>query len=231
MLPSGSMARKPVRLVNGAIKKPKAFKIRAPFPCGTVVHINCGYGPNCSPAHKRTNNDSGPNDYYAVDFTRVEPRNGFDKPIVAVAPGVVRFAGWTKRGWAPYGKVVYIEHLFRDQKGHHYHTLYAHLNRVQVKAGHRVKAGEIIGTLGGSSRSRLKKFGPHLHFAMYQDAKNTFGGGRAVLPEPMGRFINLRSGMDFISCGHPDDKERMAIKSLIPSTEPLAFGGLIDISN
>jgi murein DD-endopeptidase MepM/ murein hydrolase activator NlpD len=187
------------------------------------VRVNCAYGTHCSPAHKRTHSPSATNDHYALDLVRLAPGNGFDKSVVAVAPGVVRYAGWTTRGFSPYGKVVYLEHAYRDSEGHRYQTLYAHLNRVKVSKGQRVRAGEAIGTLGGSSKGRLGKLGFHLHFAMYQDARPVLGGGRAVLPEPLGRFASLQPGTQFVSCGKTEP-DRVA---LVPYP-PLAFGGLLD---
>jgi murein DD-endopeptidase MepM/ murein hydrolase activator NlpD len=222
--PTAATARKYKKnKVIGGVSKPGSFRIRHPFPCGVPVHVNCGYGPTCSPAHRRIEATSATNDHYAVDFTRVDSANGYDKAVVSVASGVVLYAGWTRGGWRPYGQLVYIEHTFRED-GHRYQTLYAHLNKVKVKVGQRVRAGTVIGTLGGSSMGRLGKFGPHLHFAMYRDAKRTLGGGRAVLPEPMGHYASLRSGMDMIACGRPTPTP-VASRELSRST---AAGGLFD---
>jgi hypothetical protein len=175
-----------------------------PFPCGVKVKVNCSYGPRCSRAHKRTRSKFSTNDYYALDLSRKEKGNGHDKAVVAVADGIVRLAGWAKRGWAPYGKIVYIEHSFRDNRGRKYQSLYAHLNRVSVRPGQLVKAGDVIGTLGGSSRRRLRRYGSHLHFAVYRGAGSKLGGGRAVVPEPMGHHEDIRRGMVMEACGMPD---------------------------
>ena len=210
---------------TGAIALSSTFSIQSPFPCGTKIRISCGYGPRCSPAHKRINSKTSTNEFYAVDFVRAEPKNGYGKAIVAVAAGVVRFAGWTRRGWAPYGQMVYIDHDFRDQKGRSYQTLYAHLSRVLVKKDQWVQAGTIIGTLGGSSKGKLHRFGPHLHFAMYQGARKNLGGGRAVVPEPLGQYEDLRRGQQMVACGRPAPE-------LFGARQPArdnAFGGLIDV--
>jgi murein DD-endopeptidase MepM/ murein hydrolase activator NlpD len=199
--PGQGVARTAAR--RGAAAKPRSFAVQLPFPCGVQVKVSCGYGPSCSKAHKRTRSQ-GTNDYYALDLVRAERGNGRDKAVVAVAEGVVRIAGWARGGWAPYGKLVYIEHTFRDAKGRTYQTLYAHLHRVRVVPGQRVTAGTVIGTLGGSSRRSLSRYGPHLHFAMYRGARPTLGGGRAVVPEPFGRgHQDLRRGVVMEACGAP----------------------------
>ena len=48
-----------------------------------------------------------------------------------------------------------------------------HLNRIQVKPGDVVKAGQVIGTLGDTGAAT----GPHLHWGMYVN-------GQAVDPVP-----------------------------------------------
>jgi len=177
------------------------LRLQAPFPCGVKIHILCGYG--CAPAHVRTNDPRMSNEYYALDFVREDGRNGFDKPVVSVAAGVVLSAGWATGGGSPYGRMVYIEHAYRDSRGHHYQSLYAHLNSVLVSKGQRVEAGTVLGTLGGSSSGDPRRFGPHLHFAMYQDARPGLGGGHAWRPEPMGGYRDLRTGLTMIACAKP----------------------------
>ena len=177
------------------------FGLQAPFPCGVKIHVLCGYG--CLPAHVRTHDPRKSNEHYALDFVREDSGNGFDKPVVSVAAGIVLHAGWATGGGAPYGRMVYIEHDYRDSRGHHYQSLYAHLNRVLVSEGQRVEARTVLGTLGGSSSGDSRRFGPHLHFVMYQDARPGLGGGRAWRPEPMGGYHNLRTGLKMIACVEP----------------------------
>jgi murein DD-endopeptidase MepM/ murein hydrolase activator NlpD len=84
--------------------------------------------------------------------------NGWDianpegTPVYAVDDGVVKFAGWSNRG---YGNLVVIDHDGR------YQTLYAHLRDApSVSEEQSVVAGEIIGYMGNTGFST----GPHLHF-------------------------------------------------------------------
>lgn len=71
--------------------------------------------------------------------------------IYAPGDGVVEFAG---RSGAGYGVVLVINHGFG------YQTLYAHLSKVLVKVGNKVKRGDLIAKSG---RSGLVS-GPHLHY-------------------------------------------------------------------
>ena len=72
-------------------------------------------------------------------------------PVKAADSGFVVVAGWSNDG---YGNHIVIDH----RNG--YQTLYAHLNRIYVKAGDSVGKGAEIGQMGNSGRST----GPHLHF-------------------------------------------------------------------
>jgi septal ring factor EnvC (AmiA/AmiB activator) len=59
-------------------------------------------------------------------------------PVLAVAPGVVRFAGWF-RG---YGQLVILDH------GDRYFTVSGHLGELEVEVGDAVAAGQAIGSVG-----------------------------------------------------------------------------------
>lgn len=71
-------------------------------------------------------------------------------PIYATADGVVSRAG----PFSSYGNYVSIEH------GGQLQTRYAHMSRVAVSDGARVKKGDVIGYVGSTGRST----GPHLHY-------------------------------------------------------------------
>ncbi|MCA0903325.1 M23 family metallopeptidase [Qipengyuania aquimaris] len=84
-------------------------------------------------------------------------------PIYATADGVVSKA----ERFSSYGKFVSIEHGARIQ------TRYAHMSRIAVSDGARVKKGDLIGYVGSTGRST----GPHLHYEVRID-------GEAVNPVP-----------------------------------------------
>lgn len=71
--------------------------------------------------------------------------------VRAADEGTVIAAGWSTVG---YGNYVIIRHIDGFQ------TLYAHLSRIDVKAGQKVARGQQIGLVGSTGHST----GPHLHF-------------------------------------------------------------------
>jgi len=96
-------------------------------------------------------------------------------PVLAVAPGKVTWAGY---GFSqgiedlgdPYGQAVAIKHDF-GYKGRQLTTVYGHMDRVDVIAGQRVEAGDIIGAVGNTGHST----GPHLHLEVrVEDTKRYF---------------------------------------------------------
>lgn len=72
-------------------------------------------------------------------------------PVRAADGGYVQLAG--RDTWG-YGNQVVIDH------GNGYLTRYAHLQKIQIKAGQSVDKNQQIGTMGSTGRST----GPHLHF-------------------------------------------------------------------
>lgn len=101
--------------------------------------VSSGYGMRFHPISGRRKAHLG------VDFAAPH-----GTPVRTVADGRVTFAGW-KGG---YGNIIEIEH--RDRKT----TAYAHLSRIDVRKGQRVRQGEFIGAVGSTGAST----GPHLHF-------------------------------------------------------------------
>ncbi|MEM7247010.1 MAG: peptidoglycan DD-metalloendopeptidase family protein [Acidobacteriota bacterium] len=88
-------------------------------------------------------------------------------PVVAPLPGRVVVAG-DAGAW---GNTVVLSH------GAGIATHYAHLDRVDVRVGERLEAGEVLGAVGSTGRST----GPHLHFEVREM-------GAAIDPE---RFVKI----------------------------------------
>lgn len=83
-------------------------------------------------------------------------------PVLASEAGTVVFSGWDNTG---YGNCVIIQH------GDGNATLYAHLNKVMVFTGNKVRKSQIIGYSGSTGNST----GPHLHF----EARHTWSDYRS----------------------------------------------------
>lgn len=112
--------------------------------------------------------------YLASGFgTRIDPvyhtrkfHSGMDfvaKPgvkIFATGDGVVENAGYLA-SYSGYGLCVVVDHGFG------YKTLYAHMSKALVKAGKKVKRGDVLGLVGSTGKS----VGPHLHYEVIKDGE------------------------------------------------------------
>ncbi len=158
-----------------------------PVKSGTVLHATLTLQGERKPLYRFTHPDEQTVDYYnahgmngkrmlmktPIDGARLSsgfgmrrhPILGFNKmhkgtdfaaptgtPIMASGNGVVEVAGWA----GGYGRYVRVKH---DGQ---YKTAYAHMSRFArgLKAGTRVRQGQVIGYVGTSGRST----GPHLHY-------------------------------------------------------------------
>lgn len=86
--------------------------------------------------------------HYGIDFTG--PRN---TPIIASADGTVTTAT-TGKNSGSFGVYVELYH------GDYFNTLYAHMEKVNVKAGDKVKKGDVIGFMGSTGATQAV----HLHY-------------------------------------------------------------------
>lgn len=66
-----------------------------------------------------------------------------------------------ERSTTGYGNCIEIEHGFG------YTTLYAHMSKMDVKRGDRVKRGQVIGHVGNTGKSTA----PHLHYEVHKNRK------------------------------------------------------------
>jgi murein DD-endopeptidase MepM/ murein hydrolase activator NlpD len=73
--------------------------------------------------------------------------------IFATGDGTISRAGWEQG----YGNCVKINHGFG------YETLYAHMSKIKVRIGQRIKRGDVIGLVGNTGKSTA----PHLHYEVH----------------------------------------------------------------
>lgn len=128
-----------------------------------------------------------------VGGARLRGHNGLDigisfEPVLAPMDGIVAEADDQGRSVPGYGKYIKIV----DASAHgstpgewratsRYHTVLAHLSRIDVKVGQRVKAGQHVGISGNTGWST----GPHLHLGLRIKPYNRADGwGGYVNPLP-----------------------------------------------
>jgi len=116
-------------------------------PIKNMYNVTSGFGMRYHPIFKTLRQHTG------VDITA--PRG---TPVYATADGVVL----NRQTYSGYGISVVIDH------GYSYETLYAHLSKKTVRAGQRVKRGELIGYVGTTGIS----IGPHLHYEVFKNGKH-----------------------------------------------------------
>ena len=74
-------------------------------------------------------------------------------PIYATGDGIIEKIK-RSRSKKDYGNYILINH------GYDYHSFYAHLDKVLVSKGKKVKRGDLIGHVGNTGKSTA----PHLHY-------------------------------------------------------------------
>ncbi len=112
-----------------------------------LTRMASGYGNRIDPHYKVLKFHAG------MDFTA---KRG--TPIYATGDGKVIRADRKSRG---YGNHVRINH------GYGYVTLYAHMNKMNVVVGQKVKRGDVIGYVGNTGKSK----GPHCHYEVRKNDK------------------------------------------------------------
>lgn len=129
-------------------KMDKLLKIIQDIPVGVPLYgrITSKFGYRRDPFNGKRAFHSG-----------LDLRAAFKQPVFATANGIVVYAGWA----GGYGKMVKIKHKYG------FTTLYGHLYYIKVRAGQKVKAGQIIGYAGSTGRST----GVHLHYEIHRYGK------------------------------------------------------------
>ncbi|MGC8811654.1 MAG: peptidoglycan DD-metalloendopeptidase family protein [bacterium] len=132
-----------LKIIQGLLQNQKAILLATPSLWPVMGSISSAFGET-----RLSSAAGGARPHRGVDISAP-----LGTPVVAAAAGVVVSAGWQ----AEMGKSIYLDH------GHGFATLYGHLKTIMVKAGEKVKKGQIIGTVGMTGNST----GPHLHYEVH----------------------------------------------------------------
>ncbi|HUP88598.1 MAG TPA: M23 family metallopeptidase [Longimicrobiales bacterium] len=163
--------------------------------------------------------DGGKRDHEGVDIFATA-----GTPVVAVADGVISNVSTTSLG----GNVVWQEDLSR---GVSYY--YAHLKTQNVSRGDRVKAGDIVGTVGNTGNARTTP--SHLHFGVYKPGRVALDPVPFLFDQPsdpvlpvlvdlskLGQNVNM-AGTDVYVLGGVRDQYRVLLsngrEAFVPSRE------------
>lgn len=135
-----------LQVVQSDVQRVEALARATPSIWPAVGWLTDGFGSRKDPFHGATAFHNG------LDIAA-------DKgaPIYASASGVVQSAGWS----GDYGNLVVIAHEFGLT------TRYAHMSRIDVKAGDRVERGQVVGFIGATGRAS----GPHLHYEVWANGQ------------------------------------------------------------
>ncbi|HUS00365.1 MAG TPA: M23 family metallopeptidase [Chitinophagaceae bacterium] len=131
------------RLIKNQGEKLASIPAIQPVSNRQLDRIASGFGYRIDPVY------GTPKMHKGLDFTAPQ-----GTPIYATGNGVVRVSGYVDGG---FGNHVIINH------GYGYETLYGHMVRIKVRAGQRVKRGELIGWVGSTGKST----GPHCHYEVH----------------------------------------------------------------
>jgi len=116
-----------------------------PVPNKNLKRMASGFGRRMHPIYKV------PMMHWGMDFSAPTGTE-----IFSTGDGRVEKTVNSRRG---YGKHVIIDH------GYGYKTLYAHMSKINVRRGQKVKRGDIIGLVGNTGLSSA----PHLHYEVIKD--------------------------------------------------------------
>jgi len=155
------------------LKAPVAYK-----------YISSGYttGPRYVGAFKRFTSS-----HMAIDYAA-----SYRAPVRSAGNGTVVRASWN----GPYGNFISIRHNGT------YTTNYAHLSGYAVRAGQKVKQGDVIGYVGSTGFST----GPHVHYEMVKNGvkvnplREVLPPGKPIKEENKERFFaeidKYKDGLD-----------------------------------
>jgi len=179
------------------------------------------FGPNGQSARRalmktpvdgaRLSGRFGPRKHPVLGYNRMHQGLDFaaptGTPIMAAGDGVVERSS----RYGSFGNYIRIRHNST------YKTIYAHLSRYGrgIKAGARVKQGQIIGYVGATGRVT----GAHLHYEVYKDGKQTnpltlrLPTGRALTGAELEAFNARRDAIDTAIRNSQYTREAMLMES------------------
>jgi murein DD-endopeptidase MepM/ murein hydrolase activator NlpD len=153
---------------SGTIKKADTKRVRIP----TMAHVKRKNAKNAffdwpidlnkfwlsSVYGMRKHPRGGKRFHYGIDLAALR-----GTPVEASAAGVVIQAQYV----AGYGNNIIVKH------NNKYKTRYAHLHKIYVKKGQKVKQGQKIGAVGATGYVRKSgRDASHLHFEIYADGRH-----------------------------------------------------------
>ncbi|HEY0700963.1 MAG TPA: M23 family metallopeptidase [Micromonospora sp.] len=153
-----------------------------PFPCGQTWSGN--------------NRGSSAHVSWEIDFNRGSTATAdLGDTVLAAAGGTVAVSAHQGE-LNGYGNLIVIDH------GGGYYTYYAHLNRRAVVAGQAVLRGQVIGTVGNTSRTG-NNITPHLHYEVRYPTRSQSDIIRAVFNGSTYAYPN--SSVTSANCATPYD--------------------------
>ncbi len=108
-------------------------------------------------------------------------------PVYTIGHGLVTYAADARGRW---GKVVIVRHAFREPRSGRVlccQTLYAHLDRIDVRLGQLVRRGDQVGTIG----TNRGMFPAHLHAELHFNI--LVNCGQQGIPKTARNYGNLTS--------------------------------------
>lgn len=134
-------------VLSANMENDAGIQLSSPLKKNDILKIGAGYGMAFHPILKTERMHRGI-DYPAHEGT----------PVYTAAPGMVRVADRD----SAYGNKIIVDH----ENG--YSTLYAHLSKILIKKGDKLKSGQLIGKVGNTGLSSA----PHLHFELMKDGEH-----------------------------------------------------------
>jgi len=127
-----------------------------------------------------------PQDGYSRSHNGLDFAAPCKSPIYATGDGIVTYAS----GGTTYGNAVFVNH------GYNFETRYAHMSKILVSIGQKIKRGQVLGYVGNTGHS----FGNHLHYEVLHQ-------GKFVNPISFfQRDLNSKEYEKLISLSHEGDK-------------------------